>query len=345
MMKSFWAKEGRVKAALVKATGLLGLTVVACLAASTARQATPIPMRLLVTHDGGSADQVEMLLSEERSEDTLRKANLELIISDSDYYLLDLDLYNMRQMEACINGFEVLTRLLREKKSSFKFGDLSDADQMAVREILLIRGLGETAGSALFDKRTPVYIGMSFRTQIKSKGETHTVQFQDGTLQVDQGDLQFHGQDTIQKFVKEELPAKKRKRHQIHELRFRSDLSGVASSRRTHGIGAVSKILEGRLKAQDEAYTAGLKALVGAYHSGSMPVDGQKALGLSERSLAHLRARLQGMPGLANDSDVDRFLEEARFGNVTPIVTLSVGWMSEGSGRTHTVQTNVRRGG
>ncbi len=302
-------------------------------------------LRTLATHEEPTKEQVALLSVDlDKLDAQAAAANVEVVRDGDDILLFDADLYNIRRMSLCIRGFDVLARLARDGKTMFKLGDLADGDKRAVREILLAQGVAEDAGPALFDDKSPVSIGMSWRIECQAGGKS--VAFNAGHAPVsDFKQRQKYTSKEVQKFDKDELPRQWTKWHSIDEVRFRHSAGlRLVSTRRAGAVAKIEKIMEERIEKQSKDYEDRQAALKSAFLSKDSPSAQEQARALPDKLKADMVGGWRSL-GFASQDAAGSFLDSASITTVTPTVMISIGWLGDQVGRGTAVTTNVNRRG
>jgi len=301
-------------------------------------------LRTLATHESPTKEQLALLdIKLENLEAAALKANVEIVRDNEDILLFDADLYNIRQMTLCIEGFDVLTGLLREGKKMFLLGDLEPKDREAVRAILLAQSVGEGEGPALFGDKAPITLTMHWRTSFEKGGVIKKGWTSDPQKVPKNEGMPVHSNAENEKFAKEELPKRFKPWATIGSVQFKCSFANVDTTRRTGAIRKLMDLMDGRMAKQDEANKKKEATMIAAYGAKGAPRKGEKTEALSEQLLQSLRYSL--MDESTNEQTARGLLEGATMTDARPLVFIGISYLGDkGVGRTHVVPTRVRRG-
>lgn len=302
-------------------------------------------LRTLATHEEPTKGQVALLtVDPAKLDEEAAKANIEVVRDGDDVLLFDADLYNVRQMSVCLHGFDVLTGLLRDGRRTFVLGDLPESDRKAVREILLAQGVADSAGPAVFDDKSPISLGVRWKVDATLDGRTVSFGGGQPSGERDAGKLRKYGKDEVDKFIRDDLPKRRVKWHQIDSLSIRhSDGWTLVSTRRTAAVSKLMKLMEQRIGQQAKEYAEKQKAMKAAFGSKGAPTEGQPGRGLPESLKADMTRNWKAL-GFASQDAASRFLDSATVRSPEPTVMIMVQWMGDNVGHGSIVQATVNRG-
>lgn len=319
------------------------LTVAVALLISSSSFCQKTEFRILATHEEPTKEQAQLLnVPDANLKQAALKANVEVVRDGDDILLFDADLYNIRRMNLCIEGFNVLSDYLRKGRSKFTLGELSEKDKQAVQEIFLAQGAGRTAGPVLFDDQATVHIGAQYRVKLSASGQTKTATGWAEPKSDPVRELPRYSDDEVRKFVQKDLPSRTVKWHSIKETRFLCDDSpAVESERRVAASAKIMKIIEARLKRQAEQYRESMAALASAFRDAGSPSSGEEARALDPYLQKSLANDLQSQ-GMSGDQAAD-FIGGAKIDDVDKTIEIGVSWQDGSVGRTSWITTNVNR--
>lgn len=303
-------------------------------------------LRTLATHIDPTKEQLALLeVKAEELDAAAAKANVEVVRDEEDILLFDADLYNLRQMSHCIEGFDVLTRLLREGKKQFTLGELEKKDREAVRAILLAQSVGEGEGPALFGDKAPISLSMDWRATLEKDGVTKKGWVSEQRKVPKKETLPVHSAAENEKFAKDELPKLYKPLYSIGAIQFKCGfvLTLVETKRRVRAISKIMALMDDRMAKQDEAFKKKEETMITAYGAKNSPMAGQQAQTLSDQLQQSLRHSL--MENGTTEQAAAGFLQGAKLSDARPMVRISISYANEkGVTRTHGVPTRVRRG-
>jgi hypothetical protein len=258
----------------------------------------------------------------------------------------DENLFDLKRFDNYLRAVQFLTEFIRQRKGSFRMGDLNPDIRPMVHQLLVQNGADDDLGERLADNDTVIGLEASLGLEVTSGGKTAL-----GWVQVTppykptSSNYINNTEADLVKYRKDQRP-KLRPPVDINQVNFRfSNHWVVSSAERMELVTEVSQMFAGRLKEQREAYYKVQSAVADAIRPNGVS-EGMNAKGLPPDIQNGLK-RFGFANGSGEKIDTNDFLENGKVSKVVGGIWITTTAIVDGKRRSSSrpVSIFIRGGG